>query len=204
MNHTNGKMTSKGNVVRDCIKIGAELIGVIYPCEQGREAETEANARRLAACWNACEAFSTEALEKHGLDGVMFGTKEWLLRLERQRDQLIVEVESLRVWQERYRALRAALFLLYGDKHITWHSLHISMDDGNMRDSDVAFCAEEAEARGDLLGVALAYLLLEMQENERDEMVVDVDLGREWLDAMAGDVVVAQAIDAALAAKEGV
>ncbi|WP_455233180.1 hypothetical protein [Geopseudomonas aromaticivorans] len=52
------------------------------------------NASRIAACMNACEGIKTEALERHGIDGVMFGTKEWLMRLEDQRDALMAALES--------------------------------------------------------------------------------------------------------------
>lgn len=138
-----------------------------------------------------------ERLTAQGEDEAVLGDHNLIPSLQ-------AEVEALRKDAERYRELRAALFVLYGDKHVTWHSLHIAMDDGNMRDSDVAFCAREAEKRGDLLGLALAYLLLEVPESERDAMPSDVELGRTWLEARDGDIVVTEAIDGAMAAKEGV
>jgi hypothetical protein len=45
-----------------------------------------ANARRLVACWNACDGISTEALEKAG-DAVKASMP--LVELERQRDEAV-------------------------------------------------------------------------------------------------------------------
>lgn len=46
-------------------------------------------------------------------------------------------------------------------------NLHIVIDDGNIRDSDVMFCREAAEDDGDTAGVELAKLLLKMSKTQR-------------------------------------
>ena len=73
--HTPGKMiVDRGNLqIGTTIVAGAELPG---PTSVGASADVrsyedakavrDANARRLAACWNACEGISTDALEKFG------------------------------------------------------------------------------------------------------------------------------------------
>lgn len=100
MTHTIGKMTVGGNVMDDCIKIGDELIGVIYPCEPEREGEALANARRLAACWNACEGLSTDLLVamdgsyKTAVDG--FHTQGMLrMQMQQERDALLTALERV-------------------------------------------------------------------------------------------------------------
>ena len=54
--------------------------------EAGPEDDPEANARRLAACWNACEGLSTEQLEREGT----------LNRANVMRDILRVELAAQR------------------------------------------------------------------------------------------------------------
>jgi hypothetical protein len=46
-------------------------------------------------------------------------------------------------------------------------SLHIALDDGNVRDSDLDFCIERAEERGDEHGAALARVLRRMSKTQR-------------------------------------
>lgn len=46
-------------------------------------------------------------------------------------------------------------------------SLHIVLDDGNIRRCHVEFCRDLARERGDLLGVTLAELLLTMTVSQR-------------------------------------
>lgn len=72
-----------------------ELIAVLGEDSIESGDPIEEDARRIVACVNACAGFKTEALERHGIDGVMFGTKEWLMRLEDQRDALLAALESL-------------------------------------------------------------------------------------------------------------
>lgn len=71
------------------------------------ESITPANARRLAACWNACEGLSTEALENitmvgDTLAGRFAATHQGLikaaagiLRLETQRDELLAALIAI-------------------------------------------------------------------------------------------------------------
>ena len=53
---------------------------------------SEANARRIVACVNACRGLSTDELERFGLASA-FGTE--LIELEKQRDQLLESLEFL-------------------------------------------------------------------------------------------------------------
>ena len=48
-----------------------------------------------------------------------------------------------------------------------WGSLHIVLDDGNVTDSDVAFCIDVARDKGDEEGEALARILLRMSKTQR-------------------------------------
>ena len=55
---------------------------------------TEANARRLVACWNACEGISTDELERHADDTApVFAllTETWA-----QRDELLAAIGACR------------------------------------------------------------------------------------------------------------
>ncbi len=46
-------------------------------------------------------------------------------------------------------------------------SLHTVLDDGNLRDSHIAYCRETAEKNGDSAGVHIANLLLQMSMTQR-------------------------------------
>jgi hypothetical protein len=48
-----------------------------------------------------------------------------------------------------------------------WGSLHIVLDDDNVRKSDVEFCREHAIERGDTEGAALAEILILMSKTQR-------------------------------------
>lgn len=54
---------------------------------------TEANARRIVACVNACRGLPTDELEQKGLVAAV-GTQ--LLDVERQRDELLAALEEAR------------------------------------------------------------------------------------------------------------
>jgi hypothetical protein len=56
-----------------------------------------------------------------------------------------------------------------------WGSLHIVLDDGNVRRSDVEFCLEAATAGGDTEGVALATILFEKSKTQRLKLGGSVD-----------------------------
>lgn len=49
----------------------------------------------------------------------------------------------------------------------SWGSLHIVLDEGNVRDGDVGQCIPWAEERGDLEAADLARLLLRMSKSQR-------------------------------------
>lgn len=65
------------------------------------DAQAEANMRRLAACWNACEGLPTEFLEKHGVtrSGIAKGVDD----LTRQRDELLAALKKLLPLVEDYQ-----------------------------------------------------------------------------------------------------
>lgn len=60
---------------------------------------------------------------------------------------------------ERFRA--------YHSSEPAWGSLHIVLDDNNVRDEDVAFCRQQAEEDGDEEGLALADILARMSKTQR-------------------------------------
>lgn len=47
------------------------------------------DARRLAACWNACAGISTDELEEIARTGGMLGPREDVARIAKQRDDLL-------------------------------------------------------------------------------------------------------------------
>jgi hypothetical protein len=58
-------------------------------------------------------------------------------------------------------------FRAYHARELAWGSLHVVLDDGNVADADVAFCAELARERGDAEGAELAELLARMSKTQR-------------------------------------
>lgn len=82
--------------------------------------EARANARRLVACWNACEGLSTENLEtnvpiKQGLDGL----NQLLRSAEQQRDELLAAIDGalsdLQAGSSPFASLRQARDKVLGD-----------------------------------------------------------------------------------------
>ena len=70
-------------------KVGPAWLG-----ENSHSEETAANARRIVACWNACEGVDTEWLEQCGSDEStrMFSLPHWVKHadeLRAQRDELL-------------------------------------------------------------------------------------------------------------------
>lgn len=55
-----------------------------------RGQQSEANARRLVACWNACEGISTEALER-----LVNTIDRAYVSLQAQRDKLLAALEVM-------------------------------------------------------------------------------------------------------------
>jgi hypothetical protein len=73
--HTAGKIRHEEHRGSHWLQCGKHQIAEVSVIErpaggdvvEGDEAETAANARRLAACWNACRGIPTEALESGAL-----------------------------------------------------------------------------------------------------------------------------------------
>ena len=66
------------------VNFSAEFTG-LYPSDVE---EAEANARRLVACWNACEGMTTDELEEIAQTGGMLGPREDVAKIAEQRDKL--------------------------------------------------------------------------------------------------------------------
>ena len=66
------------------VNFSAEFTG-LYPSDVE---EAEANARRLVACWNACEGMATDELEEIARTGGMLGPREDVAKIAEQRDEL--------------------------------------------------------------------------------------------------------------------
>ena len=58
-------------------------------------------------------------------------------------------------------------FIAYRRKHPVWGSLHVVLEDGNVSDADVRYCAVIAERDEDGEGKALAELLLKLSRTQR-------------------------------------
>lgn len=72
-------------------------------------------------------------------------------------------------------------FARYVNKHTTWGSLHIVLDDGNESDSCVRYCIQWAEETNDTEGLELAKILLTLSESERSRLGDDAEaLDRQW------------------------
>lgn len=58
-------------------------------------------------------------------------------------------------------------FDAYHRKHPSWGSLHIVLDDDNVKDDDVRFCLRLAEEHDDAEGAVLARILLRLSKTQR-------------------------------------
>lgn len=58
-------------------------------------------------------------------------------------------------------------FKAYHEKELAWGSLHVVLDDGNVRDEFVVDCRNWALEQGDTEGVLLANILLSMSKTQR-------------------------------------
>jgi len=58
-------------------------------------------------------------------------------------------------------------FRAYHDKNSTWGSVHIVLDDGNIRDHHCQSCVDYAKETGDAEGQFLAEQLLKMSKSQR-------------------------------------
>jgi len=61
-------------------------------------------------------------------------------------------------------------FRAYLETHPSWGHLHIALDDGNVRDSDVDFCIMFAAEWQDDEGLALARILRTMSKTQRKKL----------------------------------
>lgn len=52
-------------------------------------------------------------------------------------------------------------------ENLAWGSMHIALDDHNVDDDSVRFCIDDAIAKGDVEGEALARILLTMSKTQR-------------------------------------
>lgn len=80
--HTEGELKASGNGIH----IGMKCIAVTHA--ESKELR-DADARRIAACWNACAGIQTEYLEKFG--GTTFNDFK---RVKQQRDELLAAARS--------------------------------------------------------------------------------------------------------------
>jgi hypothetical protein len=61
-------------------------------------------------------------------------------------------------------------FKAYHRDNGAWGSLHIVLDDNNLKDSNVRFCVKFANEEGDSEGEALAEILLTMSKTQRGKI----------------------------------
>jgi hypothetical protein len=100
--HTPGIAEATGNGVH----IGMRCLAIAHMEPQEQRIE---DARRLVACWNACDGLSTEALETEG-SAVMGWTRtaSKLIRATTQRDELLADLRDAAATLRRYEALHLA------------------------------------------------------------------------------------------------
>ncbi len=73
----------------------------VFYTQHGGPKVAKANARRLAACWNACEGIDTEHLEKNGLPAFaptisdLRTQRDTLLAACRQAEPVLADLEGL-------------------------------------------------------------------------------------------------------------
>ncbi len=89
LHHTPGPLRIAGRETRGLphtLVAARTLLFRVYSEAYGDFDQETENARRLVACWNACEGISTESLER---SDVLSGMNQLLRRLETQRDELL-------------------------------------------------------------------------------------------------------------------
>jgi hypothetical protein len=62
-------------------------------------------------------------------------------------------------------------FAAYHKKNPTWGVLHVALDDGNIKDSDIQHCIGYAIGTGDKEGESLAAALLAMSRTQRGKLM---------------------------------
>lgn len=86
-------------------------------------------------------------------------------------------------------------FAAYARQHLTWGSLHIVLDDGNVRDSDVAFCQKYARERGDAEGAFLADVLAGCSKSQRLNLPRRMAYAQRLLDEKEADEYIDRLLD---------
>lgn len=119
--HTQGGVIAVGAWVEAIRDDAADLCNC-DPASMGQsgmrsDEETRANARRIAACWNACDGISTDALESNG-SAVMGWTRtaSKLIQVAKERDALLAAIKQIKavsgtpekVWKIAVEAIAAA------------------------------------------------------------------------------------------------
>ena len=61
-------------------------------------------------------------------------------------------------------------FEAYLRKNPSWGSLHIVLEDGNLKDTNVEFCITHADRIGDREGAELGRILLAMSKTQRGKL----------------------------------
>lgn len=74
------------------------------------------------------------------------------------------------------------LFRAYYERHPTWGSLHVVLDDANWSDETVAWCREWAIEKGDNEGWLLAQILLGYSKGQRHKIGERAELAQRGLD----------------------
>lgn len=98
MSYTRGKLTQAGLDTKDphwMREIRNENNSGIAFCGSFPAEQAHADARRLVACWNACEGISTEALEKENMLPAFDREQDRADKAERQRDDLLEALEAI-------------------------------------------------------------------------------------------------------------
>lgn len=69
----------------------------LFTAVHGDPDELAANARRMVACWNACDGITTERLEDLGrsLMQHLFGADERAARMVKERDELLAHLQAM-------------------------------------------------------------------------------------------------------------
>ena len=94
MSHTEGKMAANDDW------IGRETGGIVAIMGGFDDITNKANARRLVACWNACDGVSTESLETGELN--VSDLTDRNVELANERDELLAALRKLVEWSEKY------------------------------------------------------------------------------------------------------
>lgn len=86
----------RGDLIGQRFKIANVLTPVYEGVGEREFEETRENARRLVACWNACEGLATETLERLGtLDRANVARDARHVEALAQRDELLAALETI-------------------------------------------------------------------------------------------------------------